>query len=139
MFPYLEFCTESFYLPLLQYVKNMSSTESCYYTGIANMLLWNQIFNMIRSCQLQSYTILQCIYSNLPYCQFQGDAINSLCVYNLQDWNSPSFGVIACWGNFTLKRFFVNNTRMNQQNPWFKWNVWTDKEEHDKLLAKQCL
>ena len=25
--------------------------------GIANILQWNQIFNMIRSCQLQSYTI----------------------------------------------------------------------------------
>ena len=42
---------------------------------------------MIRSCQIQSYTIRKCIYSNLPYCQFQGDTINSLSVYNLQDRN----------------------------------------------------
>ena len=74
-------------------VKNTSSFVSFYYIGIANILQLNQTFNMIRSCQLQSYTIPLCIYSNLPYCQFQGDAINSLCVYNLQDRNY----VNLCW------------------------------------------
>ena len=55
---------------------------------------------MIRSCQLQSYTILYCIYSNLPYCQFQADAINSLCVYNLQDWN-----ILSTWPPFPCQVF----------------------------------
>ena len=45
---------------------------------------------MVLSCQLQSYTTQWCIFSNLPYCQFQGDAIDSLCVSNLQD---PNYGM----------------------------------------------
>ena len=72
VFPYLEFYTETSNLQLLQYVKNMSFFESFYYIGIANILQGNQTFNM-------------------HYCQFQEEAINSLCVYNLQDQNCCFF------------------------------------------------
>ena len=77
----------NFHFSTFAVFKNMSSLESLYYIGIANILQWNQTFNIIRSCQVQSYTIPLCIYSNLSYCQFQGDAINSFCVCNLQDRN----------------------------------------------------
>ena len=83
----------TFSLQLLQYVKHISPFESFYYIYIANILWWTPRFNIIQSCQLQLYTILQFIYRNLPYCQFQGDGINSLCVYSLQDrnWSETSF------------------------------------------------
>ena len=53
------------------------------------------MFNTVRYCHLQSHTIPLCIYSNLLSHQFQGDEINSLSVYNLQDQNCK-YGLDIC-------------------------------------------
>ena len=90
LFPYLEFHTEIFNLQVLQYVEKyvvlcvILLHRYCKYSTVKSNLYRDTILS-ITTIQ---YTVIYTIYSNLPYCQFQWDPINWLCVYNLQDRNS---------------------------------------------------